>query len=132
MAEWFSIEVLAGTSSARAWKDAYGDRLIAAGHGQGTTDWQWHEFRWGVVLEIELPDEFTWERFCEAPVVRAALDAVPDPVHGLLLHRGRGGSAGSRQPRRPRPFTGAGSAALPIPEEEVEGPIARPSPLLVG
>ena len=85
-----------------------------------------------LVVEIELPDEFTWERFCEAPVVQAALDAVPDPVHGLLLHRGRGGSAGSRYPRRPRPFTGAGSAELPLPEEEVEGPIVCPSAILMG
>jgi hypothetical protein len=65
-------------------------------------------------------------------VVRAALDAAPDPVHGLLLHRGRGGSAGSRQPRRPRPFTGAGSAALPIPEEDFEPLVARPPALLIG
>jgi len=115
MAEWFSIEVLAGSSSARAWKDAYGDRLIAAAHGEGTTDWQWHEFRWGVVLEIELPDEFAWDRFRDQPAVRAALDAVPEPVSGLLLHRGRGGSSGVRRPRRPKPFAGAGAVALPEP-----------------
>jgi len=132
VAEWFSIEVFDARFSARSWAESYGDSLLYAAQLEGATDWNWHYHGWGAVLEIELPDEFTWERFCEAPVVRAALDAGPDPVHGLLLHRGRGGSAGSRQPRRPRPFTGAGSAALPLPEEEVEGPIARPSALLVG
>jgi len=115
MAEWFSIEVLDGSSSARAWKEAFGDRLVATAHGHGLTDWQWHEFRWGVVLELELPDEFAWERFRDHPAVQAALDAVPDPIAGLLLHRGRGGSSGARQPRRPRPFFGAGAVSLPEP-----------------
>ena len=88
MAEWFSIEVLDGPSSARSWKEAFGDPLIAAGYGLGLTGWEWHEFRWGVVLEVELPDDFAWEQLRDHPTVRAALDAVPDPVSGLLLHRG--------------------------------------------
>jgi hypothetical protein len=29
------------------------------------------------------------------------------------------------------PFTGAGSAALPVPEEEVRGPTTRPPALLI-
>ncbi len=53
---------------------------------------------------------------CARPAVRAALDAVPDPLAGLLVHRGRGGGAGARVPRRPRPV--AGAAALPPPEPE--------------
>jgi hypothetical protein len=117
MAEWFSIEVLDGGSSARLWKDSVGDRLVAIAHGEGLSDWEWHELRWGVILELELPDEFAWERYREHPAVRAALDAVPDPVAGVLLHRGRGGSAGDRRPRRPRPFAGAGAIALPEPFE---------------
>lgn len=72
----------------------------------------------GVVLEVELPDEFAWDILLTAPAVRAALDAMPDPVGGLLVHRGRGGSAGVRWPRRPRPLAGAGAVALPEPVEQ--------------
>jgi hypothetical protein len=32
--------------------------------------------------------------------------------------RGRGGLAGQREPRRPKPFAGAGAAALPLPEDD--------------
>jgi hypothetical protein len=55
-------------------------------------------------------------------MVQAALDAVPDPVNGLLVYRGRGGGAGSVSPRRPRPGAGAGAMALPEPGDE---PVAR-------
>jgi len=51
--------------------------------------------------------------------VQAALDAVPDPVSGLIVYKGRGGSAGRLRPRRPRPLAGAGAVALPIPVEEL-------------
>jgi hypothetical protein len=115
VAEWFSIEVFDGSSSARAWREAYGDAVVAAAHTEGLSDWLWHQFVWGVVLEVELPDEFAWDRLLAA-AVRAALDAVPDPVGGLLMHRGRGGSAGVRWPRRPRPLAGAGAVALPLPQ----------------
>ncbi len=117
MAEWFAIEVLDGPGSARAWADAHGDALVQAGFGLGATDWGWHHLPWGSVLELELPDEAAFERFRDLPAVVAALEAVPDPLHGLLVHRGRGGSSGSRRPRRPLPMAGAGSAALPIPEQ---------------
>ena len=50
--------------------------------------------------------------------VQAALDAVPDPVNGLLVYRGRGGGAGSASPRRPRPSAGAGAISLPEPGDE--------------
>jgi len=50
--------------------------------------------------------------------VRTALDSVPDPVGGLLVYRGRGGSSGASFPRRPRPLAGSGAAALPLPTEE--------------
>src|SRR6266508_3753861 len=43
-------------------------------------------------------------------------DAAPDPVKGLLVHRGRGGAAGTRLPRRPRPLAGAGAVELPEPD----------------
>ena len=52
------------------------------------------------------------------PWKSAALDAVPDPVNGLLVYRGRGGGAGSVSPRRPRPSAGAGAMSLPEPGDE--------------
>jgi len=126
VAEWFSIEVFDGSSSARAWKRAYGDAVIAAAHTEGLIYWLWHELGWGVVLEVDLPDEAAWDRLLAAPAVRAALDAVPDPIGGLLVHRGRGGSTGVRWPRRPRPLAGAGAVALPQPTEpEMHAPVAQ-------
>jgi hypothetical protein len=50
--------------------------------------------------------------------VLAALDAVPDPVNGLLIYRGRGGTSASGKPRRPRPAPSAATMALPEPEDE--------------
>ncbi|HUZ22097.1 MAG TPA: hypothetical protein VMU75_16175 [Acidimicrobiales bacterium] len=119
MAEWFSIEVLNGASSAMAWADAFADVLTQAGISEGAVDWQWRHHPWGSLLEIEFADELDFERFRSLPVVEAALDAVPDRVNGLLIHRGRGGSSGTRRPRRPVPMVGSGSAALPLPEEDL-------------
>jgi hypothetical protein len=116
--EWWSIEVFHGRFSAARWKDAHGASLVEAALTNGAVDWAWHEHRWGVVLEVAFRDEWRWEFFYELPAVQAALDAVPDPVKGLLVHRGRGGAAGTRLPRRPRPLVGAGAAELPEPESE--------------
>jgi hypothetical protein len=115
VAEWFSIEVFDGSSSARAWKEAYGDAVVAAAHTEGASDWEWHELSWGVVIEVALPDEFAWTSLLAAAAVRAALDAVPDPGRGLSVHRGRGGIAGVPDRRWPRPLAGAGAVALPEP-----------------
>ncbi|HEX6211700.1 MAG TPA: hypothetical protein VF136_13045, partial [Methylomirabilota bacterium] len=57
-----------------------------------------------------------WERFRASLPVQTALDAVPDPVSGVIVYRGRGGSAGRSQPRKPKPLSGSGAAALPLPE----------------
>ncbi|HYZ00442.1 MAG TPA: hypothetical protein VFA92_03000, partial [Candidatus Binatia bacterium] len=91
--EWWSIEVFHGRFSAALWKDAHGAALVEAALTNGAVDWAWHEHRWGVVLELAFPDERRWEAFHELPAVQAALDAAPDPVKGLLVHRGRGGAA---------------------------------------
>ena len=115
MSEWFSIEVIDGSWAARQWADAHGDELIWLAQEHGATDWSWHEHTWGVVLEIELADEDAWERFLAGAGVRAALDAVPDPAFGLITDRGRGGSAGARDPRKPKPIIGSGAAELPLP-----------------
>lgn len=131
MPEWFSIEVLHGEFTASSWADSHGDALVWAAQEHGVTDWNWHRHSWGVVLEIELADEFVWERFKESPGVLAALDAVPNPVSGLMLYRGRGGSAGARNPRRPRPLSGSGAVSLPPPEPH-DDLVAAPAPTLIG
>ena len=64
------------------------------------------------MLEVSFAEEADWLRFRGLSAVRAALDGVPDPVNGLLVYRGRGGSSGSRSPRRPRPAPTAGAMAL--------------------
>ena len=115
MAEWFSIEVLDGASSAALWSEAYGDALVETALLSGANDWNWHRHSWGVVLELAFDDESAWDRFRDLAAVRAALDAVPDPLTGLVVYRGRGGSAGNWAPRPRRPLIGSGSAALPLP-----------------
>lgn len=110
-----SIEVLDGASSASLWAEAHGDALIESAFTGGATDWGWHRHTWGVVLELSFVDEEAWDRFRALPAVDAALDAVPDPISGLIVYRGRGGNAGRGEPRRPRPLIGSGAAALPLP-----------------
>lgn len=117
MSAWFSIEFSDGVGSARFWADAHGDALVKAGLGEGAVDWSWLHLPWGSVLELEFLDEIDFERFRDLPTVQAALDAAPGRVY---VHRGRGGSSGSRWPRRPRPFAGAGAVALPLPDDEAE------------
>jgi hypothetical protein len=70
-----------------------------------------------VLFEIAFAADDRWQSFRDLPLVTAALDAVPDPVHGLFVYPGRGGSAGQRQPRRPTPIAGAGAAPLPETDE---------------
>lgn len=116
MAEWWSIEVFDGAFPARRWKDAHGSSLIESAIAGGALDWVWHEHRWGVVLELAFERDQQWEAYRDLPGVRAAMDAVPDPVNGLLVYRGRGGGAGAASRRRPKPFAGAGAVELPEPE----------------
>jgi quinol monooxygenase YgiN len=118
MAEWWSIEVFHGELSADRWRDAYGSALIEPAITSGALDWEWHRNQWGVVFEVSFADEAAWESFRELPQVRAALDAVPDRVNGLLIYRGRGGAAGTPSRRPPRPSAGAGALELPEPEAE--------------
>lgn len=115
---WCSIEVFDGPFAASLWADAHGDSLVETALQSGAADWEWHRTTWGVVFEAAFADEQAWERFRLTTAVQAALDAVPDPVTGVLVYRGRGGSAGKRQPRKPRPLIGSGSAALPMPEDD--------------
>jgi hypothetical protein len=120
MDEWWSIEISDGEFSAAAWKDTHGRDLIRTALEHGATDWAWVERPWGVVLELCFPDRPAsspiWEIFRGSPIVKAALDAVPDPVNGLILYPGRGGSSGAPVPRRPRPAPTTAAVALPEPE----------------
>jgi hypothetical protein len=116
---WMSIEVLNGELPATRWKDAHGRFLTEAAVTHGAREWSWLHRDWGVILEIEFATEADWDRFRALPAVQAALDAVPDPVNGLLVYPGRGGSSGRVVPRRPRPRAGAGAAALPTPVEQL-------------
>jgi hypothetical protein len=115
--QWFSIEVLDGESAASRWAESYGDLLAESALGYGALDWSWHQHTWGVVFEVRFTDESEWDAWRESPAVSAALDAVPDPVSGLIVYKGRGGSSGRVQPRKPKPLRGSGAAALPLPIE---------------
>ena len=122
VSEWYSIEVFDGASSATLWAGAYGDGLVESALLAGAKDWSWHYNSWGVVLEVEFQDAASWEVWKVLAGTQAALDAVPDPLSGLIMYRGRGGSSGAPRPRRPRPLAGSGAAALPLPWEwETDG-----------
>jgi len=128
MAEWFSIEVLDGRYSAAGWAEAFGDSLVTEALARGATNWEWHRHSWGTVFEVELADEEAWLGLRDSLAVQTALDAVPDRISGLIMYRGRGGSCGGREPRRPRPLAGSGAVALPLPlEEDVLAPFPLPA-----
>jgi hypothetical protein len=113
--EWLTVEVFDGEVPASGWRRAHENALIEAGLTNGATFWDWHVTRWGVVLELVFDSDEALERYRSLPVVRAALDAVPDRAHGLLVYRGRGGGSGALVPSRLRPGPVAGAAALPEP-----------------
>jgi hypothetical protein len=120
VAEWLTVEVFdAEGFPASLWRDGRGNDLVEAAITRGAVYWEWHDTRWGVVLELAFPDDERLERYRDTPAVQAALDAVPDRLHGLLVYRGRGGGAGASVPRRPRPHPVAGSAEWPHPEPEI-------------
>jgi hypothetical protein len=118
---WWSIEVLDGAYPAESWRAAHAPALIEAAITRGAVDWNFQNHPWGVIFEIAFRDSDAWVTFRHLPAVTAALDAVPDPISGLLIYQGRGGSSASAQLRRPHPKIGGGAA--PIPQE--------PAPVIV-
>ncbi len=115
--DFWTIEVVDGASaSALRWKDWHGESLLEAAITHGAKDWTWVTRGWGVLLEVAFPDESDWLRFRATPAVQAALDSVPDPLSGIFIYSGRGGSSGALIPRRPRPKPMADGAPLPEPE----------------
>lgn len=126
---WWSIEVFDGeTLSAARWQDAHGNALVEAAITHGAYEWAWHQHSWGVLFEIAFRSDDQWPDYRELPAVRAALDAVPDPVNGLLVYPGRGGSSGRVQPRPRLPISSAGAATIPIEPEIVEVTLAECEP----
>jgi hypothetical protein len=116
---WWSIEVRDSVLSAMRWKDGYGEALLEAAVTNGAKRWEWTIMPGGVVLEVAFREVDEWEHFRALPVVKAALDATPDPVNGLYVYEGRGGS-GAKPSKRPKPRpAGAGAAAIPLPVEEI-------------
>jgi len=128
MAEWWSIEVFHGELRASQWQQSYSQSLIEAAITHGALESTWTEHRYGVVFEVLFAYDELWDAFRALPAVRAALDAVPDPVNGLLVYRGRGGGAGARRRRKPKPSAGAGAMQLPEPEGEKILDLASVSP----
>lgn len=116
---WWSIEIRDGSIPARLWREGYGEALTEAAITHRAGDWLWLVQRAGLVFEIGFVEAEDWLRFRDLPAVRAALDAVPDPVNGLYIYPGRGGSAGAGKPRRPRPRRGAGAAPVPVEPQPV-------------
>lgn len=119
MAFWLTIEVHDGEMPAEAWRRARGGLVVEAAVTNGARDWQWHAPVWGVILELKFRDEKARNAFRELPALLAALDAVPDPVFGVLVYPGRGGGSGAGMPRRPRPAPVAGAAAAKEPESQL-------------
>jgi len=119
MAQWWSIEVFSGDKlPASGWRYAYEDELTEAAITHGAMYYEWHDTEYGVIFEVLFRDDAAWEAFRALPAVRAALDGVPDPVNGLIIYRGRGGAAGGRKPRKPKPAPGAAALELEEPREQ--------------
>ncbi|MFC4035293.1 hypothetical protein ACFO3J_28040 [Streptomyces polygonati] len=117
-ADWWSIEILDAEhaeTSAAAWRDAYAQTLAESLVTNGAASWEWFEHSWGVVLEVAFAEERDWLLWKALPGTRAALDAVPDALTGLLIHRGHGGSSGTYVPRAPRVSPTADRVAVPEP-----------------
>ncbi len=117
--DWLTIEVEHGdAASAEGWRRVHGQSLVEAAVTNGAINWEWHITRWGVILEVEFTDEVARDRFRTLPAVTAALDAVPDPVSGVLVYPGRGGGSGAGKPRKPRPAPAAGAAEVDEPRDQ--------------
>jgi hypothetical protein len=97
VARWWSIEVRHGEDSAFRWQERHDSALTEAALASGVRDGAWHVGRRSVVFEVCFDTEEQWQSFRGLPVVRAALDAVPDPVNGLLICRST--TVGARHPR---------------------------------
>ncbi|MBB1159982.1 MULTISPECIES: hypothetical protein [Amycolatopsis] len=87
---WLLIEVLDGETPASDWRRTYSDALLTAAITDRAVRWSWRPHERGVVFEIAFRTEAIRDEFCGQPPVKAALEAVPDPRHGLSVTPGGG------------------------------------------
>ena len=74
MPEWLTIEVLDGEGPGVGVAPGALRRPRRGGrHERGPLYWEWHDTRWGVVLELVFADDDRLEDYRALPVVRAAL-----------------------------------------------------------
>jgi hypothetical protein len=81
-----------------------------------------------VVFEAVFDDQAQWEAFRARASVQAALAAAPDPLNGLLVHRGGGGSSGAPSSQQPPPLGAAGVVPGPALAKAAGTPAATPPP----
>lgn len=116
--EWLTIEVFDSAAAAWAWRDQHAEDLVSMAVSTDAVDWEWHEHRYGVALELCFRTEEARQCFRRLAGVQAALERAPDPTRGVLVYSGRGGGAGAPARLRPRRPAGQGALALPVPVEE--------------
>lgn len=87
---WLLIEVLDGETPASTWRRTYFDTFLKAAIIDRAVRWSWRSHERGVVFEIAFRTETIRDEFCDQPSVKAALEAVPDPRHGLSITPGGG------------------------------------------
>ncbi|WP_116200073.1 hypothetical protein [Amycolatopsis circi] len=87
---WLLIEVLDGEAPASDWRRAYSDALLKAAIADRAVRWSWRTHERGIAFEIAFRTEAIRDEFCAQPSVKAALEDVPDPRHGLTVTPGGG------------------------------------------
>ncbi|WP_158895689.1 hypothetical protein [Amycolatopsis anabasis] len=87
---WLRIEVLDGKVPASEWRRAHADTLVDAAIADRAVRWSWRVHTRGVVFEIAFRTERIRDEVRGQLAVKAALDAVPDPRHGLNVVPGGG------------------------------------------
>jgi hypothetical protein len=82
--------VLDGEVPASEWRRAHGEAFFDAAMADRAVRWSWRAHSRGVVFEIAFLTECIRDEFGARQSIKAALDAVPDPWHGLLVIPGGG------------------------------------------
>lgn len=85
MDPWLSIEVHDGDVPASEWRRAHAEALVGQAIADRAVRWSWRVLERGVAFDIAFRTEEIRDEFRTQPAVRAALDAVPDPEHGLTI-----------------------------------------------
>lgn len=119
MSLWMSIEVFDGTFSARSWADTHIDSIIETAITHGAIDWELLPTAWGVAFEVEFANEAAWNAFRMSDAFDLAFAHVPN-ARNVLIYRGRSLDGGATSWRKPKPKSGAGSEALPLPVSLLE------------